>query len=157
MHKNETGLFEVEIDDLTYEFEKWGADESLDVLIDMAGIIGGPLGSALMQLFDKKKDEDKVLDKEINKDSLGVAFDALSKNLRKEIVKPIIKKFCSGDKVLCAGKKVKFDTHYQDRLGHMFKVAKAGMEVQYEELFIAARGATGKLAQARASIQALAM
>jgi len=155
MKKNEAGLYEVEIDDHKYEFEKWGAEDSLDTLIDMASIIGGPLGAALMKIFDKKKTEDKnALDKELNLDSLSVAFDSLAKNMRKETVKPLIKKFCS-DKVLCDGKKFKFNDHYQDRLGHMFAVAKAGMEVQYQELFVVARGAKDQLKRARATIQEL--
>lgn len=141
MRKNEFGIYEVDVDGRRYEFEKWGAEESLDVLLDISSIIGGPLGAAIGQMFSGEKDK-SVLEKEVNADMMTVAFESLAKNLKKDVVKPIFKKLCA-DKVLCEGKKINFNTHYQEDLMHMFRVAKAGLEVQYGNFLDAAQGLVG--------------
>lgn len=131
--KNEAGLFEVEIDGHLYEFEKWDAEESLDALIDIAKIIGKPLGAAIGGYFGKKGEGD-LLDKEVNPDVMGMVFDALTERLDKTTVKGLIRKLCA-DKVFCAGKPINFKMHYQGKMGHMFKVVKAALAVQYENFF----------------------
>jgi hypothetical protein len=127
--KNANGLFEVKIDGEAYEFEKWGAEESLDTLIDLSSMVGKPLGMAVAAIFGKDG-----LSKEIDPDLMGKVFESLLHNCTKEKTKPIIKKLCS-EKVFCGGKKIIFDHHYQDRLMHCFKVVKANLEVQYGNFF----------------------
>lgn len=138
MKKNDSGLYEVVIDDKTYEFEKWGAEDSLDVLLDISQLIGGPVGSAIGDLFNKEG-----MHTEINGAMLGMVMEGLTKNLKKEIVKPLIKKLCS-EKVLCEGKPIKFNVHYADDLMHMFRVVKAALEVQYGNFFVAFQGVVGR-------------
>lgn len=136
---NEAGLVEVEIDGNRYEFEQWGAEESLDVLLDISGIVGGPIGAALSKAFAPSGDG---MDTELDSSMLGVVFEDLSKNLKKDVVKPIFKKLCA-EKLLCNGKKVNFNTHYKNNLFHMFKVAKIGLEVQFGNFFEDVQGVAG--------------
>ena len=134
MRKTEFGLYEVSVDGRTYEFEKWGAEESLDVLLDISSVVGGTIGSAIGGVLSGDG-----LNTEVNAGMLAMVFENLSKNLKKEVVKPIIKKLCS-EKVLCDGKKINFNEHYKEDLFHMFKVAKAGLSVQYENFFTGVQG-----------------
>lgn len=130
----ESGLYDVEVDGLTYSFEKWGADASLDVLLELVKIIGRPLGAAVASLAGKQKDLGSevrsMIDKDFDPDLIGTVFEALTERMDKGIVKSLIKKF-SSESVLCDGKKIVFNSHYQDRLPHLFKVVQAALEVQY--------------------------
>lgn len=128
MKKNEHGLYEAHIDGKNYEFEKWGAEDSLDVLIDLSQMVGKPIGMAFAALMGKEG-----LNKEMDANVMGSVFDSLFQNCNKEKAKPIIKKL-STDKVMCGGKAIVFDVHY-DRLMHLFKVVKANLEVQYGSFF----------------------
>src|SRR5690348_3338321 len=108
MTKNEAGLYEVEIDGRRYEFEKWGAEESLDVLLDLSAMVGPALGNAVNSVISGNG-----LDTEINAGMVGLVIEGLAKNLKKDTVKSILKKLCA-EKVLCDGKKVSFAVHYAD-------------------------------------------
>ena len=130
MIKNESGLIEVEVDDKTYEFEKWGAEMSLTTLLKIAKIIGKPLG----QLLGSVMGGGKGLDAELNPDMLADAVEALVSSMDEKVTLELIKKL-SSDKVLCSGKKVNFDTHYEGKLTHLFKVVKVALEVQYGDFF----------------------
>lgn len=134
MKKNESGLYECDVDGRNYEFEKWGAEESLDVLLDISSVVGGAIGTAIGNTISGQG-----LNTEIDAAMLSVVFEQLSKNLKKEVVKPILVKLTSG-RVLCEGKKVNFNEHYKEDLFHMFRVAKAALEVQYGNFFGAIQG-----------------
>jgi hypothetical protein len=129
MKQNETGLFEVEVDGKNYEFEKWGAEASLSVLIKIAKIAGKPLGMVLGMAMEKKG-----LDTDISADLLGDAVQSLLENMDEEVCISLIKRI-SSEKVLCEGRPIKFNDHYQNKLGHLFKVVKAALEVQYGDFF----------------------
>lgn len=148
IRKTEHGMYESVVDGKTYEFEKWGAEESLDVLLDIAPIVGGTIGQALGAVLSKEG-----MDSEISPEMLGQVLDGLMKNMRKDVVKPVIKKLCS-ERILCEGKKVNFNLHYQDDLLHMFKVAQAALEVQYGNFFSAVQGVAGLRAARVATIPA---
>lgn len=137
--KNETGLYEVEVDGAKYEFEKWGADEALDVLLQFVPLVGKPLGTAVAAFMG----EEKGIDAEIDPNMIGLIVDALTSNFDKKTIKSLFVKL-SSEKVLCDGKKFSFNTHYQDRLDHMFKVVQAALEVQYGNFFAALLGMFGK-------------
>ena len=132
--KTESGLFSVEIDGQTYEFQKWGAEESLDVLLDLAKILGKPLGSAMAAFAGGESLP--IIDRDFKPEIVALIFEGLTSSLDKVLVKAIVKKVAS-DKVFCEGKPVKFDAHYQDRLPHLFKVVQAGLEVQYGNFYAA--------------------
>lgn len=137
---NEFGQYVVNVDGQDYEFHKWGADDSLDTLIEIAKIVGAPLAQALNELLKTKLEPgESLLDKHMNPELGKLVLDAFANNLDKAVVKRLIKKFCSED-VLCKGAKISFDQHYRDRLVHMFKVVKAGVEVQYGNFFDELKG-----------------
>lgn len=129
MKKNEHGLYEAHIDGALYEFEKWGADDSLDVLLDISQLVGKSAGLAIATVLGSGG-----LEKQIDPNILGSVFEALFDNCKKESVKPLIRKL-SSERVMSKGKKISFDTHYQGRLMHCFKVVKANLEVQYGNFF----------------------
>lgn len=129
---NASGLYEVQVDDVTYEFEKWGAEESFDVLLDLVKVCGEPLAAAVGALFGKA-DPDEKIDPQI----MTTVFRSLTCGLGdKSLVKALTKRLVA-EKVLCQGTKIVFNLHYKDRLDHMFKVLWAALEVQYGN-FIAA-------------------
>lgn len=124
MHKNDSGLIEVNIDDEKYEFEKWGAELSLATLMKISKIIGKPFGMLLGQIMSGG------IDVNLSPDLLGDACEALVSNMDEAVAIALIKRL-SAEKILCNGKKINFDIHYQDKLPHLFNVVKAALEVQY--------------------------
>lgn len=142
--KNEAGLYEIDIDDKKYEFQKWGAEEALDALLEIAAITGKPLGMGAAAMFGKDENGGAGLDKQIDTNIIGTIMEALSTQIgaNKLIIKALVKKL-SSEKVLCDGGPVNFNTHYQDKLAHLFKVVQAGLEVQFGNFFGALLGATG--------------
>lgn len=142
-------MYGVQVDGLNYEFSKWGAEEQVDVLLDVAAIVGKPLGIALGAIMGG--DGKLSLEHQIRPDLIALAFEALTERMDKKIVKVLLRKFAS-ENVLCEGKKFNYDQHYQDRLDHLFKVTRAGMEVQYGNFLgallalLAPRQATGSKA-----------
>lgn len=134
--KNEYGRYEVAVDGQTYSFEKWGAEEALKTLIKISKIAGKPIGLFLGVLLDKKEDGESLIDKELKSDMLAVAIESLTANLDEDVCVALIKKLTS-DKVWCANKPINFNTHYEDKLDHMFKVVAAAVEVQYGNFFVA--------------------
>jgi hypothetical protein len=149
--KNEFGLYVEEVDGKKYEFEKWDAEDSVDALLDIAGLIGEPLGAAF-GAFVQDMDEVSIktlLDKDFDPQIVTKIMASLTggfKGPNKEIVKALLRKLSSGPKVRCEGKPVTFGTHYREDLSLMFKVAKAGLEVQLGSFFVVLRE-VGKLSQ----------
>lgn len=132
--KNEEGLWELLIDDQKYEFSKWGAEDSLRTLLRIGKVVGKPMGLAL----DALKPGDSlagVLDKGKRGDMVSTVITALTESMDESTCFQLIQKL-STQGVFCKGAPVKsMDVHYQDRLMHLFKVAKAALEVQYGSFF----------------------
>jgi hypothetical protein len=125
-----SGLIEKEVDGLKYEFEKWGAEESFETLLKLTKLAGKPLGMALASFVG-----DKGMDQDVSPDLLAMAFEGLTGNMDEKVCMSLMKKLTS-EKVFCNGAKVSnFSVHYQDRLMHLLKVAKAALEVQYGNFF----------------------
>jgi hypothetical protein len=132
--KNASGLYEENIDGKTYWFEKWGAEDSLDTLLDIAGIAGKPLGMLLGGALSGEGAS--LLDRKFDSDVIGKVMESLFNPANKQTAKALIKKLSSGDKVFCEGvNKLNFNSHYEDKLDHLFKVTKAALEVQYGNFF----------------------
>jgi hypothetical protein len=139
-NKNSAGLNEIEIQGMTFEIEKWNAEDALDTLLDIAKVVGKPLGVAIGSF--RSNDEELEADlnedgeeiKKPKKDSVGMIFEALTDRLDKKLVKSLVIKM-SSDKILCDGKPVVYKTFYQDRLDLCFLVVKANLEVQYGNFF----------------------
>lgn len=144
--KNEAGLWEVNIDDKKYEFEKWGGEEAVDATLDLFGILGVPAGQAVSSFFSSDGPMKAGLDSEMNPEIIGKIIEKLSDRVgsNKAICKELIKKL-SSHKVSCDGKKIGFDQHYRDSLGHLMKVVRAGIEVQFSSFFGESSGSGGFL------------
>lgn len=143
--KNDSGLYETDIDGEKYEFAKWGAEAATDTLLDLSGIISKPLGAGVGALFGKKEKEDEGVEvKKSQAESIGLIMEALLDRVsaNKQICKTLIKKFAT-ENVLCNGQKIVYDTHYKDRLPHLFKVVQAGVEVQFGNFFGEFLGSVG--------------
>lgn len=139
------GLIEKSIDGHLYEFEKWGADKSLTVLLDLASITGKPLGMAFGSLASGGPG--KILDKEPDPNLISDILEALTVKLKKKAVMRLIKKM-SSESMLCDGKRIDFNSHYADRLDHLFRVVYAALEVQYGNFFAGILGTVGIKAKA---------
>lgn len=126
-----------EIDGHEYQFARWGAKKSTKILIRLSRILGEPLSLAITSIKGDKQTRGKsVLDRDFDMDIIGKAVRSLFERMSDENeVLDLIENLTSGDNVFSDGKKVIFDLHYQDRLGHMAKVLYAALEVQYGNFF----------------------
>lgn len=127
--KNEAGLFETQIEEHTYEFEKWGAESALNTLFDLSLVAGKPIGALAAS--------GAGLNTELTPPTVDTLITALTDNLRnnREVVMGMVRKMAS-QKLFCDGKPIgSFDLHYKDRLQHLFLVVRANMEVQYGNFF----------------------
>lgn len=134
----EGGSWAVDIDGHTYAFEKWGAEDALDTLLEISAIAGGPVGNAVAMAFAKGGKA------EITGDMASTVFDNFARNMRanKQAVKEVLRKM-AGLNVLCDGVRVDYDKHYNDKLGRLFKVARGCFEVQYGRFFADALASVG--------------
>lgn len=138
INKTEAGLYSCEVDGLVYEWSMWQAEDAVDTLIDLAKVCGKSIAIMVDGIFIGSKD------KEIPLNLMGQVFESLTQGLGdKALVKGLIKKLTSGEKVWCNGAKINFNTHYQNKLDHMFKVLRAGLEVQYGNFIAAVLGIMG--------------
>lgn len=139
IEQNAEGLYDVIIGDETYSFAKWGAEEALTNLIKISKMVGKPLGILLggalggedETLFGEKK---SLLEREINPDMISLAMEAITANMDESSMIPLIKALTSKD-VMCDGRRITFNKHYEGRMMTVFKVIKAGLEVQYGNFF----------------------
>lgn len=115
------------IDGQTYEFQIFGASQSLKILMRLSKILGKPIGLFMGSL---KKDDEAQSGSTIKAEILSQAIEALTSNLDQNEVLDLIK-ILSSDTCLCDGKKIIFDSHYEGRLDHLFKVLKESLEVQF--------------------------
>jgi len=146
IEKNEKGLFVAEVDGSTYEFQKWGAEEATRTMLKIAKIVAEPFGIAVgTAVSGSKGDLDKLLDMNFKPEMVSEVINSLMTNMDENTVMDLIKKLCSGDMVICDGQKVKYNSHYQDRLDHQFKVVAAGLEVQYGNFLGALLGLLGSM------------
>lgn len=126
-----TELIKKDVDGFEYEFSQFGAKRSLRTLIRLSKVLGKPLSL----LLGSMNGSGKLLDKSLDMDMIGLALNALTENMDSAEVISLIEELTSGDACLCDGKKIIFDSHYEGRLDHLFKVLYAALEVQYGNFF----------------------
>ncbi len=136
------------VDGDVYEFSQFGTKESLRVLSKLSKILGKPIALGFAALgTDPKKPEPEVegeqkkslFDREINKEILAQAIDAFTERLDENEVIDLIETL-AGKNVLCNGKPVIFNSHYEGKIAVLFKVVAAALEVQYGNFFDALSG-----------------
>ena len=116
-----------------YIFSQFGAKKSTKTLIRIAKMVGKPITLAMSSAVGSGS----ILERKIDLSLLSQAVEALTQNLDEDASLKLIEELIGGDAVLCDGKKIDFDTHYQGRLEHMFAVLNAALEVQYGNFFVA--------------------
>jgi hypothetical protein len=102
-------------------------------------IIGEPMAIGVGAL----QGPGSLLDKNVDGGVLGKAVRALSEKLDEDNVIALVKEFVGEGACVCDGAKVNFNTHYEGKLGHMFKVLKTALEVQYGDFFVDLKGSLG--------------
>jgi len=127
------------VDDIPYEFSQFGAERALKLLVRLSKIVGKPLALAV----SSAEGEGSLLKKQVNPNTLALAVEALMERLDESEAVEIIKGLTSGDSCMCQGRRIEFNTHYEGRLPHMFKVLAAALEVQYGNFFDALGGLPG--------------
>lgn len=139
IEKNETGLYATTIDGHVYEFEKWGAEEAMESLLDIGTLLGKPLSKLGAKAFTDGLQE--AVGEELGEDTFASVLEGLMDQVaaNRTMVMRLIKKLTSY-KNFCDGKAINFDLHYRGELGRMMAVARAGLEVQYGNFFGAALG-----------------
>lgn len=137
--KGSGGRYVCDVDSSEYEFSRWGAEKSLDVLAELSDLVGKPLGLVLGGITNKQG-----LQTRITGDLAQTVIGALTRKLRKNKadVLRVLKLLCV-EEVFCDGKAIRNLDHYEGRLDHLFRVAYAGLEVQYGSFFAAVRDAVG--------------
>ena len=137
--KNEAGLYEVEVDTKLYEFQKWGAEKSLDTLLDIMQFAGKPLSLLAAAMLGKEG-----VKAEVTPDMIGTIMDSLLGGMgtAKKSIMAIIKRVTT-ENVTCDHQPIRFNEHFADALDHLFKVVKAGLDVQYGSFFYAVLKAGG--------------
>ena len=119
-----------EVDGQTYEFSQFGAKKATKLLVRMARIAGAPMAVSLGTMRGGLGIEGLN-----SPDAIGKISGALFNQIDENEVVDILEQVIGGDAALCDGKKIVFDLHYQKRLGHMAKVFRAALEVQYGNFF----------------------
>lgn len=125
-----TRLYESVIDGHKYEFAKWGAERATDVLMDLTHVAGKTmsLGATLASQARAGADVDKA-------DMLGQLVESLAGAIgdKRATCKSLIRSLASD--CTCDGATFDFNSHYEDRLSHMFKVVRTALEVQFGRFF----------------------
>lgn len=131
------------VDGEEYTFTQFGATKSMKVLTRLSKIVGEPIGKVAGGIEPGKS----MLDQDLDGQLIGAAIKALTDNLDEDVVVNTVKELCSC--VLYKGGTLDktFDIHFQGRLGHLFKVVGAVLEVQYGD-FLGALGDIAALTQA---------
>jgi hypothetical protein len=132
-------LAEKLIDGEKYEFMQFGAKKSIKLLTRLLKVVGEPLSLAV----GAANGGGSLFEKQLNPDMLGKAVACLVEHLEEDEVLDLIEEFTGKDNVLYKGMKINFDSHYEGKLPHLFKVLTAALEVQYGNFFGEFIGAKG--------------
>lgn len=133
-------LAKKEIDGSVYEFEQFGAKKATKLLIRLTKIIGPALSIAIAEISKAGSKEDA---KKLSSTVFGQSIQALVMNVGNEDEAIALMEAFASEKCLCDGKKINFDTHYQNKLLHLGKVLAAALEVQYGNFFEEVTGLLG--------------
>ncbi len=121
-----TELIKKEVDGLEYQFEQFGAKQSLKILMKLSKMVGRPFIASIGSYQGKGQP--------LNVTALTEAASLLFQSLDETETISLIE-LLTAEKCWCAGVKIKFDTHYEGKLTHLFKVLNAALEVQYGNFF----------------------
>lgn len=123
-------LIEKRVDGNVYSFQQFNTTKSLKIMSRLSKILLEPI-TLFFASAGGKASSGNLLDRQLDKDMLGKAVRSLTDRMDEDEVINLIKELTANDNLLVDGKKVDFDTHYEGRLDHLFKVLYAALEVQY--------------------------
>lgn len=119
-------LVEKYVGDQKYQIAEFGTTESLKMLTRLSKILGPSFSMAMSGA--------KLKDKQAQTELFGKAVGELTQRLDEEEVVALAKKL-----VECClkgeGAKINFEMEFKGKLGHLFKLLKAVLEVQYGNFF----------------------
>ena len=123
-------LHQCNIDGTSYEISQFGSSQSLKILIRIAKTIGEPLGKLFANV---DPDGGSVMDQKVSDKIIGQVIGGLTEKLDEDQTVDTIKELCSC--VLVNGQKLgpMFETHFRGKIGHLFKLLKKVLEVQYDD------------------------
>lgn len=130
------------IDGNEYEFEQMAPKLALKTLVKLSKIVGKPI-AMVMGSDGITKDKSKgILSKNLSPELFSAAVGSMIEKLDEaDTIELCV--LLTADTVLCDGKKIDFNSHYASRLGLMFKVLAAALEVQFgnffDDLFVVAK------------------
>lgn len=130
MNNQMAGLESVEVDGESYQLGLWTVDKSMDILVWLAKRVGGPIGTMMAVGASSGTDKDK-LDASLDA-MLGPAIQGALADLTPQDIKQHMRSI-TGEDILVGGTKVDWNIHYRRKTGHMFKVARAVLEYQYDD------------------------
>lgn len=130
-------LVKKEVDGHDYEFSLLGARESLKTLTKLVKLLGEPMAIALGAIGGDRDIEKgkKILAALTTSDLLARATRALIERMDEDNVADLVEKLTGKATTMCDGKPIIFNSHYEGRLGHLFKVFGAALEVQFGDFF----------------------
>lgn len=137
LQKNAQGLYEADIDGVSYEFSVWRTRRALQTLIDVAEI-GGEFMAKGAGLLGKSG----ALTAEVDPEALSQVVEALVRGMTKDknntlnLVERLVT-----EGVVRNGKQVQFERDFEQNFVHLFKVVRAALEVQYGSFFAQAQQA----------------
>ena len=149
MEKTNAGnqLHAVTIGEHEYQMGAWATEKGIEVLTWLANKAGGAIASfvAVGAAFGDSKGDDKKNDMEEAIESMfAPALQTVFANLKGSEMNAMMARIVSDD-ILCDGKKIIYNVHYSRKTGHMFKVAMAVLEYQYEDFLGELLSLTGGL------------
>lgn len=138
------GLAKRTIDGDEYEFTQFGAKESIRILSRVLKLVGEPMTLAYASFKDDPEGTAKsFFDRDFDKMILSKAVGAFAERMDDEAVLDLIETLTAKSNVICNGAKIDFNSHYEQRLGRMFKVLLAALEVQFGNFLEELPGSVG--------------
>lgn len=112
------------VDGLSYEITKFSATKALRLFVRLGQYFGEAL--AILQ----NENPSVEVDNRMVSSLVSAIFKHLDENKAESLVKELL------ETTRCENKPILFDTHFQGRLLHLFKVLGAVLEVQYGDFFV---------------------
>jgi hypothetical protein len=128
----------VTIGDVTYKLQKYPPKKALKLLAQLTKLVGVPLAHFFVGMKD---DAAKVL---------PIAVEALASRMDEDGVVDLVVQLVSCAIVDGVSVAETFDTHFQGRIGHLFKLVTEIVKFQYEDfLSVAVSAGLKEMAQAK--------
>jgi hypothetical protein len=140
----------------TYTVQHFYTTAGLNLLTEIVGLLGEPMASLIGKLKGMSKGAAKFSDLDISDDDAANAISRFVANLKPETVENLFKRILSHTIINAQGSTScaeAFDTHFQGRYMHLFKVVWKSLGVQYGDFSSALAGIAKKAEQLRPAVK----